>query len=522
MSLYLKYRPKNIEELDLDEVRETLGRLVKSGKLGHAYLFTGPRGAGKTSSARILAKVVNCEVNKDKPAEPCGKCSACTTIATGAAVDLVEIDAASNRGIDDIRELKARIGLAPTSFRKKIYIIDEVHMLTNEAFNALLKILEEPPGHSMFILCTTEVHKIPETIASRCVRVNFSKATVAEMMRSLKRVVKGEGIKIETEALEYLAGEVDGSFRDGVKMLEQLSSLGKEITRADVEGVLYGSSGFNPKEFLTAMVTKQASKALEALWEVEKAGVDMSYFLKVSMLMLRDALLAKYGVGKNPLDVVVGNEAIRLVQLMDTAARNLAGSVAPMMVVELMVLEWCDSGQSDGGGQNPPSGGSGSKRETEEVITKKANGNGHGEVKELATNGNGHSEIHKSETVVSVDERGMKDMWQALMQNMNGSNYSLEALLSKARPRAVDGVELTIEVLYKFHKEQLEAEKYRVLIEEMVSKVFGAPMRVKFELGGKRKSDVRLRESGMHDSMAKEIGSVEEEDLVQVAKEIFT
>jgi DNA polymerase-3 subunit gamma/tau len=193
MNLYLKYRPKTIDELDLVGVRKILTDIVKANKVAHAYLLTGPRGSGKTSTARVLARMVNCEKNGEKLGEPCNKCSACQSILNSSAVDVIEIDAASNRGIDDIRELKEKIRLSPAILPKKVYIIDEVHMLTSEAFNALLKTLEEPPSHSLFILCTTEAHKVPETIVSRCAAIQFTKATSSEMLRSFKRVIEERG-----------------------------------------------------------------------------------------------------------------------------------------------------------------------------------------------------------------------------------------------------------------------------------------------------------------------------------------
>src|SRR5687767_12395504 len=237
MSFYLKYRPRNIGELDLDTVRESLESILKSGKFSHAYLFVGPRGAGKTSAARILAKVVNC-LRRVESGEPCLECEMCKMIENGSALDVIEIDAASNRGIDNIRELREKIGLAPVMGTRKVYIIDEVHMLSIDAFNALLKTLEEPPMHAMFVLCTTEDHKVPETVVSRCIRVQFTKANEEEVKRSLMKAITGEKLNVLEEALIMLARSVDGSFREGHKVLEQLASLEKEVTLLDVKKVI--------------------------------------------------------------------------------------------------------------------------------------------------------------------------------------------------------------------------------------------------------------------------------------------
>src|ERR1035437_6549591 len=230
MVFYRKYRPQKIEDLDNESVRKTLYSIFSKGDFSHAFLFTGPKGLGKTSTARIVAKVINCEKHiglkgqrSEKEIEPCNKCEQCLSISNGNNLDVLEIDGASNRGIDEIRDLKEKINLAPFKASKKIYIIDEVHMLTTEAFNALLKTLEEPPSHAVFILCTTEQHKVPATIASRCSKINFTRATEEEFVRSLQRVVKAEELKADKEALLEIAKLSDGSFRDGVKLLEEVA-----------------------------------------------------------------------------------------------------------------------------------------------------------------------------------------------------------------------------------------------------------------------------------------------------------
>lgn len=331
MNLYLKYRPRTIEELDLAGVRRILGEIVKANKVAHAYLLTGPRGSGKTSTARVMARLVNCERNGEKLAEPCNKCSACQSIIEGSGVDVIEIDAASNRGIDDIRELKEKIRLSPAILRKKVYIIDEVHMLTSEAFNALLKTLEEPPSHSLFILCTTELHKVPETIVSRCVQIHFTKATPSEMQRSFERVLSGEGVKADAEALSYLAKAVDGSFRDGVKILDQLIVGTANLTLDDVEQAISGSSGYKIAGLIEALLDKNVGEALVKLGEASASGVDWTYLLVNLMRGLRDKLLE----GSAPLSVT------QLIFALDEVARRLSTTLDGELLVQVAILEWC-------------------------------------------------------------------------------------------------------------------------------------------------------------------------------------
>src|SRR3990167_6431951 len=257
MVFYRKYRPQTIEELDSKAVRDALTAVLSGKNISHAFLFTGPKGLGKTSTARIVAKAVNCErlVNQrlassskekklnadgytlDASVEPCNKCYQCTSITNGTNVDVLEIDGASNRGIDEIRDLREKVRLSPAGAFKKVYIIDEVHMLTTEAFNALLKTLEEPPEHVIFILCTTEPHKVPQTIASRCFHMAFKKATANELVRAFLRIAKKEKISVDKEALFKISEFSDGSFRDGVKILEEIySEVGnKKITKETVE-----------------------------------------------------------------------------------------------------------------------------------------------------------------------------------------------------------------------------------------------------------------------------------------------
>src|SRR2546427_3598243 len=236
--LCLKYRSQKFGELvGQDAIAQTLKNAVEHSRVAHAYLFSGVRGTGKTSTARILAKAINC-LNR-QGAEPCGECAACVEIASGAAIDLIEIDAASNRGIDEIRELRDRVKYLPASLRVKVYIIDEAHMLTTEAFNALLKTLEEPPPHAVFVLATTEPHKIPLTVASRCQRFDFRRIDTGAIAAHLATIVEQEQVRVDPPSLALLARLARGSMRDGITLLDQLISQGGEgVTRQKTHELL--------------------------------------------------------------------------------------------------------------------------------------------------------------------------------------------------------------------------------------------------------------------------------------------
>jgi len=259
MTFYLKYRPQTIEELDMQSVRESLTNIVKSGNIPHAFLFAGPKGTGKTSVARILAKIINCESKNP----PCNKCEQCLSITNGNNIDIIEMDAASNRGIDDIRALKDTIRLTPSKAKAKIYILDEAHMLTIEASNALLKTLEEPPSHVYFILATTNPEKLIETVKSRTVLISFTKATPEETKRSLARIIKKEELKIKNEELNEIIKMSKGSFRDAVKLLEQFSKDSNFLKSIKL---------FDVQDFLEVLLAKNLKEAIIKIENALRSG----------------------------------------------------------------------------------------------------------------------------------------------------------------------------------------------------------------------------------------------------------
>jgi len=504
MNLYLKYRPKTIDELDLTSVRESLMRILKSSKIGHAYLFTGPRGAGKTSAARILARVVNCEKNGEKLGEPCNECSACQSVLSSSAMDVIEIDAASNRGIDDVRELKEKIGLSPSSLRKKVYIIDEVHMMTTEAFNALLKTLEEPPEHALFVLCTTEAHKVPETIASRCVRILFTKATSEEMVRSFARVVAGEKAEVSDEALELLASSVDGSFRDGIKILDQVLSDGQKVELEEMQEVLSGSAGYLVDDWAGAMEEKNLSDSLEAFRKGVGEGVDMSYALVELMKKMRDRVVDGGQV-----------ELVELVYLIDETITKQAQSPVPEILVEMMIVKWCGD-QRVGVSVRRSVGGEGEKKEDPPNLPAQAGADQPTTEKSEPVEKVSKSPEPLVKQKVSKYKGTARELWRELAKSLNGEggSFSLGALLAKARPGMIQGDLLTIQVDYDFHRDQIMAERHRAKIEQLITVAVGQPMRITCEV---RK--VSLQTKPKVDTISQ---SSPEESLVESAIEIFT
>lgn len=303
-ALYRKWRSQTFDEvIGQQHVTQTLKNALALGRVAHAYLFTGPRGTGKTSTARLLAKAVNClaEAVADRP---CNQCAICVAVNEGRLLDLIEIDAASNTGVDDIRDLRDKVGFRPGEARIKIYIIDEVHMLSKSAFNALLKTLEEPPEHVIFVLATTEPEKIPPTITSRCQRFDFKRIKLADIVQRLSYIVSQEGLKAEPAALEYIARQGSGSMRDAISLLDQLTAYGSEtITLELVRSVLGAVTSQSVVEVVDALLDRDAAAGLDAINRLVADGVDPRQFAREMVEYLRALMLVKLGNGVQLLNL---------------------------------------------------------------------------------------------------------------------------------------------------------------------------------------------------------------------------
>lgn len=315
MTLYLKYRPQTIEEIDITSVRTTLTNILKSDNIPHAFLFAGPKGTGKTSLARILAKAINCTSNKAM--KPCNNCSSCLSITNGNNIDVIEMDAASNRGIDDVRALRDIVKLAPANSKAKVYIIDEAHMLTTEASNALLKTLEEPPSHVYFILATTNPEKLLGTTKSRTTLVQFTKATSEETLRALKRVVTGEKLKIKNEDLDKIIKLAKGSFRDAVKALEQFMSD---------ESFLNKTSEVDIESFAEVLLKKDTAKILESIKKV----TNIENFTSEVLESLHERVIKSQSL-----------EIINLIELILSAQEYNKVSPIAELPLEMALIKWC-------------------------------------------------------------------------------------------------------------------------------------------------------------------------------------
>ncbi len=372
-ALYRKWRPQTWDEVvGQEHIIQTLRNAVRSDRVAHAYLFAGPRGTGKTTTARLLAKAVNC-LDEDRAKRPCGICDPCVAVAENRFIDLIEIDAASNTSVDDVRDLRDKIHFSPNEARFKVYIIDEVHMLSTAAFNALLKTLEEPPPHAIFVLATTEVHKIPATVLSRCQRHEFRRLPLTTIAAYLEEKVAAEGLAVEPEAQLLIARQATGSLRDAVSLLDQLASTGEAVTLEQAEQVLGTVTHEAVRSLVSSLAAGEAGEGLTLINQTLDGGADPRQFARQTVDYLRGLLLIRtgnaaliQGPDETRHDMAHQAESLSLDRLLAAieafgrAAYPMKGTWQPSLPLELAYLESLNTGQarpegSRGHGETAPS-----------------------------------------------------------------------------------------------------------------------------------------------------------------------
>lgn len=467
IALYRKYRPENFEQLiGQEHIIRVLKNAVILGKISHAYLFSGPRGTGKTSIARILAKAINC--TKRKEYNPCGKCNICVGITESRIIDLIEIDAASNRGIDEIRDLREKVKFSPTEGNYKVFIIDEVHMLTKEAFNALLKTLEEPPEHAIFILATTEINKVPMTIISRCQRHDFKRIRLDDIVTRLSEIKDAEKIGITDEALETIAESSEGGMRDAISLLDQLGSIGlSKIDEDDVENILGIAPHKMVVSFVSSLISNDKGAALSILEKTASAGTDLIIFTKSVIDFTRKILTGKLG----PETEIEGTKE----QLAEIKKISQEAELADILEVSDVLL-WAQAAYKTN--VDP--------KAILTLVCAKVGIESARPVEEKTGNTDSVNEGKKTE-----EKKGEKKAvirpnghWQHFLLEVKAKNNTLHACLRVAVPEFTEDNIVVLTFPYKFHKERVEEKKNRMLAEELIKKVYNQEFEIKCQIEG--------------------------------------
>ncbi len=458
---YLKYRPQTIAQLDNARIRETLGKALLENNFSHAYLLLGTRGSGKTTTARLIAKIVNCQ-NRKKGEEPCNKCDSCLAIINSSSLDVIEIDAASNTGVEDIRDLREKVKLAPSSSKYKVYIIDEVHMLSTSAFNALLKTLEEPPEHVIFVLATTDPQKLPPTIVSRCLVYDFGKGSREEIINSLKRVARGEKLEVSEKALAMIAQKASGSMRDGHKILEQLAMQSKKIDEDQVAALGdFDKVTSATEKLLEFLASKNSKKCLETVEEFVSANGQVKELIVNLSETLKNILLARSGIATEAEGSSLSeSEILLLLDGLIKANSLLRDSPVPQLPLEMVIVEFCQNKLS-------PEISDRTQINSESQTVRKSDDPEKSDMP-----------VHR----VSSDRSDVTGKWPEILTAVKPYNHSLVALLRASRPKEISDGILTVEVFYKFHKDKLSEPKSREILEKVVSGIIGADIKIKFIL----------------------------------------
>jgi len=546
-ALYRRWRSRTFEQIiGQDHITQTLLNALRANRVGHAYLLAGPRGTGKTTTARVLAKAVNCLDPQN--GEPCNRCNICRSLNEGRSLDLIEIDGASNRGIDEIRALREKIAFAPSECRYKVYVIDEVHMLTNEAFNALLKTLEEPPPHAIIIMATTEPQRIPLTVLSRCQRFDFHRVPLGSLKRKLELICQQENIHIQPAALDTIARHATGSFRDAESLLDQLVSFGaEEITVEDVRRVL----GSAPEEVLAgiiqALVAGDVSTGLRWINEALDSGVEARELTREILEYLRGLLLVKSNsaallnaapetlremsqqadritLGRLLYTARLFNGAVNLFKtgihgqlplelafveaVLPEESANLAGtgggsvdrkpaarvaSTAPATTVPKPAAAGISSpAKADAATPNVPVATPPIEptpaviKETPEArpdTSARAEAAGERPEKEQpaspSTPGANQDEASPPSAPTRADTAWLKESWGQILRAVRPRNRHVEAFLKDCEPVSVEDDVVTLGFYYSLHRERVNEDKNRKIVEEALTDVAGRPYRVK-------------------------------------------
>jgi DNA polymerase-3 subunit gamma/tau len=505
-TLYRKYRPKNFAEvIGQKHIVQTLSNAIKNNRVGQAFLFTGPRGTGKTSIARILAKTVNCE--KLDGVVTCETCQACKMITDGKALDIIEIDAASNTGVENIRELRETINFPPTALKFKVYIIDEVHMLSTGAFNALLKTLEEPPSHVIFILATTEIHKVPETIISRCQRFDFARLPIQNIIEKLKLIAAAEEVQIDADSLEMIAIAAEGGMRDAESLLGQIISLeDKNITIKEVEEILGTTDRKFAHEIAGLIFEQKTTEAIEKINNILIEGYDLQVFTKSLVNYLRQLMILKVSPElktyftfeitgeqiEKMLEQIKNVEMAKIISAINLfldAQNKISASILPQLPLEIAIIKATNTFPAEPVITNPkaafrvqaprPSATPTLSPDETQIAQEFA-------AEEIAPIDEASVPAFCStDGVADLSEVGNLELhdvtsqWNRLLADIEQCNHSLRTLLANCQVFKVQGREITLTTPYDFYKEKLINPQNRLTVETVFGKILGLKITLK-------------------------------------------
>jgi DNA polymerase III subunit gamma/tau len=519
-ALYRKWRPQTWDSvIGQQHVVQTLRNALAAGHIGHAYLFAGPRGTGKTTTARLLAKAVNC-LDEDVAQRPCGKCYYCQAVNQGRFLDLIEIDAASNTSVEDVRDLRDKINFSPNQGRYKVYIIDEVHMLSPAAFNALLKTLEEPPSHAIFILATTEVHKIPATVLSRCQRHEFRRIPVADIVACLKEMAKSEKIKVKDEALTLIARTSTGAMRDAISLLDQLASTGKPITLELVQEVLGTAASSAVLELVEALIDCKADVGLDRIHAALDAGSDPRQFARQVVDYLRDLLLIRMG-GAAQVEATAemrsqmarhaqsftASELLRIIRAFNSAAVDTRGSWQPSLPLEMAFIEALEAPEIrsvSSSESSPPAPGTGKKAppgRPAEPGPQPASG-------PTAASTPPSAEPAETSSADQQATQNLATLWPQIINLVRQASPNTYGLLNSSKSRYMRGETVLLGFASDVLKDKMEKPENLEVAQRALTQVFHRPLTVQCYVDTARRSAVPpgVEDDGMVGTALRDLG----------------
>ncbi len=509
-ALYLKWRPMTFEEVvGQEHVTYTLRNALTGGRIAHAYLFSGPRGTGKTTTARLLAKAVNC-LHKDPALRPCNECAYCVAVNEGRFLDMIEIDAASHTGVDDVRELRDRIAFAPNEGRYKVYIIDEVHRFSGAAFDALLKTIEEPPAHAIFVLATTEIHKVPQTILSRCQRFDFRRIPLSLIVERLREMVDAEGLQAEDAALELIARQATGSLRDAISLLDQLGAQPGEALTVEVAQAILGAVANEAVQALTdALIAGDTAAGFDLINQVMDEGGDARQFARQMVEYLRAAMLIQAGgmevagtLGSPEALAVAGEQAtqiprralIKALEAFNEAASDSQGGWQPQLPIELAFLESVETLYAPQQEPAPPAAARPAPPVQPAPAPEPVRPPSTPDGPEPAPEPSAQEEPEPAPKPPPQDEsepaleppapdaptlEQLHAHWGEVQKVARGLDLAVEALLNSGRLYGIEGYTVILQMPSDLLCNKIETDQNRELIERALHQVFQQPLKVR-------------------------------------------